>query len=134
MSKARESREMEMREEFDMMYVSPFSIDKIREEGKSYRWVRTGIKGQEDWRFDEAERQGWEAVPSSRSPFKATDALKRKRYNDFITYKDTILMERPERYCKAEMLRDSQIRYNTIRNLRGVSNDSNNISLVRNAR
>jgi hypothetical protein len=122
----RVNREDEMREECYMGYFSPFSVvDKIREEGKSYRFARKSILGQNDYRVEELAMQGWVPVSAEKIPgaFKADPLGRNPMANDFYCYKDTILMERPEIYSEREREQLRRKNIDIIRNLRGVSDD-----------
>lgn len=49
-------------------------------------------------------------------------------YKQFICYKDVILMERPEVYCKQATDAFNKYNDNRIKSLRGVSNDIGSFS------
>lgn len=121
-----ETRIHEMRDEYNMGYVSPLSLPPgVAKESYSYRWVNTGIKGGESFRVEEMAAKGWTLVPADRYPSSYTfDPLERNSLSKrFITYKDLILMERPEIYSKQEITKFNELNANKIKSLRGVTND-----------
>jgi hypothetical protein len=118
-------RSNEMRDDYDMDYQSPLRIpDSIKKDGFTYRWVNTGIKGEEDYRMDEMAGKGWTLVPVDRAPQLTFDPLNRNPLSkQYICYKDVILMERPSVICDREKARMASINKNKIQALRGVNND-----------
>ena len=127
---SRSTREVETRaheaiEEYDMNYADPFSLPPgVAKEGFSYAWVNTDIRGQPTKKVEEMTRKLWTIVPADRSPYKNFDPLDRNPLSSIgITYKDVILMERPERYTKMETDRLNHKTANQINSLRGVVND-----------
>lgn len=120
-----ETRAHEMRETYDMDYVSPFTLPKgVAKDGYSYAWVRMSIKGQDDYRVEEMAAKGWTPVPSDRAPNFSFDPLERNPLGrKYMTYKDVLLMERPEIFSKKEEARFNEMNANKIKSLRGVSND-----------
>lgn len=125
-----EMRTHEMREVYDSEYTSPLSIPPgVKKDGYSYRWVNTGIKGAENHRVEEMASKGWTIVPAERAPGFCFDPLGRNpMYKQFICYKDVILMERPEVYCKQATDAFNKYNDNRIKSLRGVSNDIGSFS------
>lgn len=120
-----EARTQELRESYDMDYISPLSIPAgVKKEGYSYAFVRKEIRGQDDFRVEEMAAKGWTPVPADRYPSHIFDPLERNPLSKkFITYKDLILMERPEKYSKQETIRFNELNANKIKSLRGVTND-----------
>ena len=131
-TKTRESelRSHEMRDDYDMDYVSPLRVPEgVKKEDYSYRWVNTGIKGEENYRIDEMASKGWVLVPVDRSPGITFDPLGRNPLSkQYICYKDVVLMERPSVYSDRERARLDKINRDKIKSLRGVTNDVGNMS------
>lgn len=130
--KTRESelRSHEMRDDHDMDYVSPLHVPEgVIKEDFSYRWVNTGIKGQENYRIEEMGSKGWLLVPVDRNPGITFDPLGRNPLSkQYICYKDVVLMERPSVYSDRERARLDKINRDKIKSLRGVTNDVGNMS------
>lgn len=120
-----ELRTNEMRANYDMDYVSPLRIpDSIKKDGFTYRWVNTGIKGEENYRMDEMASKGWVLVKVDRNPGLTFDPLGRNPLSkEYICYKDVVLMERPTHFSDREKNQLHSINKNKINSLRGVSND-----------
>lgn len=120
-----ETRTHEMRDTYDTDYASPLAISPdIKKDGYSYRWVNTGIKGAETYRVEEMAAKGWTIVPAERAPGVCFDPLDRNpAYKKYICYKDVILMERPEIFCKQDTVAFNKKNEDKIKSLRGVSND-----------
>ena len=131
-TKTRESelRSHEMRDDYDMDYVSPLRVPEgVKKDGFSYRWVNTGIKGEENYRIDEMASKGWALVPVDRSPGITFDPLGRNPLSkQYICYKDVVLMERPTVYSDRDKSRLDKINRDKIKSLRGVTNDVGNMS------
>lgn len=131
-TKTRESelRSHEMRDEYDMDYVSPLRVPEgVKKDGFSYRWVNTGIKGEENYRIDEMASKGWALVPVDRGLGITFDPLGRNPLSkQYICYKDVVLMERPSIYSEREKSRLDKINRDKIKSLRGVTNDVGNMS------
>lgn len=131
-TKTRESelRSHEMRDDYDMDYVSPLRVPEgVKKDGYSYRWVNTGIKGEENYRIDEMASKGWVLVPVDRSPGITFDPLGRNPLSkQYICYKDVVLMERPSFYSDRDRARLDKINRDKIKSLRGVTNDVGNMS------
>jgi hypothetical protein len=125
-----ETRTHEMREVYDTEYTSPLAIPPgVKKDGYSYRWVNTGIKGAENHRVEEMAAKGWTVVKADRAPGFSFDPLGRNPLNQqFICYKDVILMERPEEYCKNATRVFNKFNDDRIKSLRGVSNDIGSFS------
>lgn len=120
-----ETRAHETRENYNMEYVSPFTVPpEVRKEGYSYAYVRREIKGQDDYRVEEMAAQGWTLVPAERASNYSFDPLDRNPLSKkYFCYKDVILMERPESLCKRKEQKFNEENANKIKSLRGVSND-----------
>lgn len=120
-----ETRVHEMRDVYDMDYVSPLTIPPgVKKDGYSYRWVNTGIKGAESYRVEECAAKGWTLVHADRAPGYCFDPLDRNpMFKKYICYKDVVLMERPEIFCKKATDALHRLNDNKIKSLRGVSND-----------
>lgn len=120
-----EIREHEMREIYDIDYMSPLSIPPgVKKDGYSYRWVNTEVRGMETRRVEECAARGWTCVPAERAPNYCFDPLDRNPlYKKFICYKDVVLMERPEIYCKKATENLHRLNDNKLKSLTGVSND-----------
>jgi hypothetical protein len=120
-----ETRAHEQRDHYDMDYVSPLAIPRgVAKDGYSYAYVRKDIKGQDDFRVEDMAAKGWTPVPADRAPGYSFDPLNRNPLSKlYITYKDVLLMERPEEYSKRETQRFNEYNANRVRSLRGVSND-----------
>ena len=120
-----ETRIQEVREEYNMDYISPFTLPSgVKKDGYSYRWVNTGIKGEANFRVEEMAAKGWILVPADRAPGYSFDPLERNTLSrKYISYKDVILMERPDIYCKKATQAFNELNANKIKSLRGVSND-----------
>ncbi len=120
-----ELRVHEMRDEYNMDYVSPLALPPgVAKEGYSYRYVCTGIKGAENFRVEEMAAKGWTLVPADRAPKFDLDPLDRNPLSKkYICYKDVILMERPDVFCKKSTAAFNEMNANKIKSLRGVSND-----------
>jgi len=120
-----ETRIHEIRESYDMDYISPLSIPPgVKKEGYSYAFVRKEIKGQDDFRVEEMAAKGWTPVPADRAPNYSFDPLDRNPLSKkYICYKDVLLMERPDIFSKKETERFNEHNANKIKSLRGVSND-----------
>ncbi len=119
------TRDDDTREEFVMNYSSPLAIvDRFKEDGMDYRWARRSTQGQDDFRIEELSLQGWTPVPASKAPKFTADPLNRNPLSkEFITYKDTLLMQRPSKYSNYEREQLKLKNRDQIRNLRGVSDD-----------
>jgi len=119
------TRPHEMRDEYNMDYISPLALPPgIAKEGYSYRWVNTGIKGEANFRVEECAAKGWTLIPVDRMPGASFDPLERNAISrKYISYKDVILMERPDIYCKKSAMAFNEMNNNKIKSLRGVSND-----------
>jgi hypothetical protein len=124
-----ESRAHEAIEEYDMNYADPFSLPPgVAKEGFSYAWVNTDIRGQATKKVEEMTRKLWTIVPADRSPYKNFDPLDRNPLSSKgITYKDVILMERPERYKKMETDRLNHKTKTQLSSLTGVNNDHSGV-------
>lgn len=120
-----ENRAHDTRPEYDTDYTGPLTIPPgVKKDGYSYRFVNTGIKGAESYRVEEMAAKGWTLVPADRAPGFCFDPLNRNpTYKQYICYKDVILMERPEIYCKQSTETFNRFNDNRIKSLRGVSND-----------
>ena len=120
-----EKRVHEMRETYDMEYVSPLSLPPgVKKEGYSYRYVNISSEGEENYRVEEMMARGWTPVPVDRAAKFAVDPLGRNPMSKkYICYKDVVLMERPEIYCKKSREAFDKMNANKIKSLRGVSND-----------
>jgi hypothetical protein len=120
-----ETRINEMREIYDMEYVSPLSLPPgVAKDGYSYHWATREVRGDPVYRVEELAQKGWTLVPAERANGWIGDPLGRNPLSQkYICYKDTILMERPEIYSKNEI--DSLNRRNAkiVNSLDGVSND-----------
>lgn len=125
-----ETRVHEMRDTYDMDYVSPLSIPPgVQKDGYSYRWVNTGIKGAESYRVEECASKRWTLVPADRAPNYCFDPLDRNpMYKKYICYKDVVLMECPEIFTKKATESLHRLNDNKIKSLRGVSNDMGSFS------
>jgi len=120
-----EKRIHEKREEYNMDFLSPLDLPPgVAKEGYSYHFVNTAIKGDNTFRVEEMAAKGWTPVPADRSSRAVLDPLDRNPLSKkYISYKDVILMERPEIYSKKETAAFNHLNNNKIRSLRGVSND-----------
>ncbi len=120
-----ESREHETMDEYDMDYANPLSLPYgIAKEGFSYAWVNTNIKGVHNLRVEEMTRKRWVTVPADRNINVSLDPLGRNPLStQFNTYKDLILMERPDHYSKRETQYQNHKTENQIKSLRGVGDD-----------
>ena len=121
-----EKRANAMREEYNMEYVSPLALPPgVAKDGYSYRFVNTGIKGETNYRVEEMASKGWTLVPVDRAPSGyCLDPLGRNSLSQkCISYKDVVLMERPDIFCKKAKEAFNQMNENKIKDLRGVSND-----------
>ncbi len=122
-SRTAEIRANEIRETYDMDYVSPLSVPPgVIQEGYSGRWISTNYKGAENFRIEESSRQGWTMVPRDRAPGLNLDPLNKnplsKQY--FVT-QDVILMEIPTEILKSRDMMRNQKRANKIKSLKGVT-------------
>lgn len=68
-------------------------------EDYEYRWVRTEVRGANDYRFESSMSEGWRPVPRDRvSDVGYCDPLDRNpNSKNYICFKDVIYMERPRR-------------------------------------
>lgn len=125
-----ETRINEMRETYEMDYISPLSLPRgVAKEGYVYRWVSRHYKGEENFRIEEMAAQGWTIVPSDRASKVDLDPLNRNPLSkQYFCYKDLILMELPEVYAKQRDARFNEMNANKIKSLRGVSNDMGNFT------
>lgn len=123
-----EARIHEERPEYSMDYLSPLDVPfGVKKEGYSYRWVNTGIKNEPNFRVEEMAAKGWTLVPNDRAPGRSFDPLGRNPLsNKYIAYKDVILMERPDIYCKRDTEAFNYKNANTIKSLRGVTMGNGN--------
>lgn len=114
-----------LREQQDMKYVSPLNVPKkIKKEGFEYKWVPYHLRGEDTFDVEQKMREGWEPVPVSRAQEYAADFLGRNPAGKkYITYKDVVLMERPEELGKRDNEIFNELNANQIKSLRGVSND-----------
>lgn len=125
-SREEETRQDEMLQSYNMGYVSPLSVPPgVRKDGFSYYHASTGIRGEQNYEVERLCAQGWTIVPRSRAPAGySVDPLKRNPLStEYISYKDVILMERPEIFCKRQQAAFNELNANKIKSLRGVSND-----------
>lgn len=134
-SRDAENRNNEMIENYSMDYVSPLMVpDQVKKEGYNYSWVRKEVKGEADYRVEEASTKGWTPVPVDRAGNFAHDPLERNPLSKrFVTYKDLLLMERPTIYSDREERAFNQLNANKINSLRGVTNDAAGMGSKHNA-
>lgn len=94
MTRLAESRSNEMLKQYNMEYVSPLALPHgVAREGYMYCWANKEMPHQVEGLI----RQGWEVVPSDRSPSFSIDPFKKyENLNSYLWYMDAILMEIPE--------------------------------------
>ena|ERR1043165_2073622 len=117
-----ESREHEARQEYNMNYVSPLTLPQgVRKDGYTYYWAN---KDSDTYEVERLMRKNWTLVPIDRAPNYCADPLKRNPLAEqYICYRDMILMERPEIYSQQEQAAHNAFNANRIRSLRGVKDD-----------
>jgi hypothetical protein len=125
-----ETRAHEMRDTYDMDYISPLTIPHgVKKDGYSYRWVNTDIKGAETYQVETRGAQGWTLVPADRAPSYCFDPLNRNpTFKDYIRHKDVVLMECPDEIVKRSTEALHRFNDQRIKSLKGVSNDIGSFS------
>ena len=105
MSSTRSTREVETREyegwDLDNYEEEPSALSLpagVARPGFALRAVRMEVRGEDDYNYSTALKQGWKPIPASRMPYRLpVDPINRRaELSEFITVNDVIFCERPD--------------------------------------
>lgn len=120
-----ETRDNEMREEYQMFYTDPFQVPReVYKEDMSYHFARRSVRGMLDNNIETLIKQGWHLVKKLKKDDNdnfdplGRDPMAKEHYCE----NDTVLMERDKRITEYRRRKEIQLNNDKINNLPGVYN------------